>query len=565
MNLLPSFRHFLSPTASRSLVFLAPILLFLQGGCSLGPTRITIVPKWNRFEAAFTSVSAYTNPIQQAEFQATFTAPSGERRTIPGFWDGGSTWRIRFAPDQAGEWTYLTDCSDVQNSGLHRRSGRFTCVAATGGSRFSQHGPVKVSHDKRSLIHDDRTPFFWLGDTAWNGPMKSTHAEWSRYLQERTRQKFNAVQWVTTQFRAAPDGDIEHRPAFTGSNSIAINIEFFRRLDGKVDSLTRSGLLNVPVLLWAHGGSPVNPGGSLPEDQAIRLARYMVARWQANPTVWILNGDGDYRGAKADRWKRIGRAVFGDIWHAPVSIHPGGRIWVMEEFKEEKWLDLCGYQSGHNDTDDNLRWIFSGPASTTWKTDPARPYLSLEAPYENHNGARGGKPMDALIVRRAHYWSLLNAPVTGVTYGGHGVWGWDDGTKPPVDHLNTGIPLPLNEAMIMPGAEQMAHLATFFNSFDYWRLRPAPEILGKQPGTLDPRKFISAARTEAKDLVVVYTPEERIVSLMIEAIPPGCTTAWINPRTGEHRVAIAVVTDRTCEFPTPDAGDWLLLIQQTKP
>ena len=97
------------------------------------------------------------------------------------------------------------------------------------------------------------------------------------------------------------------------------------------------------------------------------------------------------------------------------------------------------------------------------------------------------------------------------------------------------------------------------------RAGPRKDHMATIAGTQDPRKFISAARTEAKDLVVVYTPEERIVSLMIEAIPPGCTTGWINPRTGEHRVAIAVVTDRTCEFPTPDAGDWLLLIQQTKP
>ncbi|MBC8002728.1 MAG: DUF4038 domain-containing protein [Opitutaceae bacterium] len=564
MNSSLSSRHLFPLLAAGFMSFL-PLMLFLSNtGCVMGPARKTLVSKWSRFEASFVSATAYTNPIQQAEFRVTFTSPTGDRRTVPGFWDGGATWRIRFAPDQPGEWIYTTECSDVVNRGLHRQTGRFTCVAPTGASRFSQHGPIKVAHDGRFLIHDDRTPFFWVGDTAWNGPMKSTPSEWEHYLHVRNRQKFNAVQWVTTQFRAAPDGDREHRPAFTGSNSIALNIEFFRRLDDKVDALTQAGLLNVPVLLWSHGGSAVNPGVSLPEDQAILLARYMVARWQANPTVWMLNGDGDYRGAQAEKWKRIGRAVFGDIWHAPVTLHPGGRIWVMENFKQETWLDLCGYQSGHNDSDDNLRWIFSGPASTTWKTDPARPYLSLEAPYENHNGARGGKPMDALIVRRAHYWSLLNAPVTGVTYGGHGVWGWDDGTKPPVDHPNTGIPLPLKQALVMPGAEQMAHLATFFNSIDFWRLRPAPEILGKQPGVQDPRKFISAVRSDEKDLVVVYTPEERIVSLMIEAIPPGCTTAWINPRNGERRVAVAVVTDRTCEFPTPDIGDWLLLIQQGK-
>ena len=26
---------------------------------------------------------------------------------------------------------------------------------------------LKVSADQRHLVHDDGTPFFWLGDTAW--------------------------------------------------------------------------------------------------------------------------------------------------------------------------------------------------------------------------------------------------------------------------------------------------------------------------------------------------------------------------------------------------------------
>ena len=39
----------------------------------------------------------------------------------------------------------------------------------------------------------------------------------------------------------------------------------------------------------------------------------------------------------------------------------------------------------------------------------------------------------------------------GVSYGGHGVWGWDDGSAPPVAHPNPGVPLPWREALRMPG------------------------------------------------------------------------------------------------------------------
>src|SRR5207237_5326760 len=282
-------------------------------------------------------------------------------------------------------WTYKTTCTDTKNSSLLGQSGEFTCAAPNGKNRFTQHGPIGVSPDQRYLMHQDSTPFFWLGDTAWNGPLLSTTEEWNLYIKERTRQKFTAVQWVATQFRAAPDGDKNHQLAYTGpTNKIVINPAFFQRLDEKADALNRAGLLNVPVLLWAIDGGKnpqINPGFALAEDQAILLARYMVARWGANDVVWILAGDGDYQGEKAERWKRIGRAVFGNISHAPVTLHPRGMQWVWNEFKDEAWYDIVGYQSGHGDDDATLKWMTEGPPTDYWTHLPHRPFINLEAPY----------------------------------------------------------------------------------------------------------------------------------------------------------------------------------------
>jgi hypothetical protein len=372
------------------------------------------------------------------------------------------------------------------------------------------------------------------------------------------------VQFVTTQWRASPAGDRDGQLAYTGREKITINPKFFQRLDGKVEALNRNGLLAAPVLLWAIGAGAnpeVNPGHSLPEDQAILLARYQVARWGGNAVAWLLAGDSDYRGAKADKWRRIGRAVFNDIAHAPVTLHPGGMQWVWKEFIDEKWYGFVGYQSGHGDDDMTLRWLQEGPLTDDWTKMPHKPFINLEPPYENHVAYQSKKPHTAESVRRAIYWSLLDAPTAGVTYGGHGVWGWDDGTRAPTDHPGTGTPLPWQKALTMPGAEQMKPVTEFFNSFDFWRLRPAGVAVVGQPGVQTPSKYIAAAKSDQKDLLVLYIPEERSVEVKLNLMPNSPLVTWVNPRTGEKSPAVAVVTTDTCQFPTPAEGDWILFMK----
>ncbi|MCF7764157.1 MAG: DUF4038 domain-containing protein [Verrucomicrobia bacterium] len=550
----------------RSLSGLFLLTLFLAGGCATVPDRpeqLTLVPKWGRLELDFRSSTSYENPIQDTELRVVFTAPSGRSRLIYGFWDGDRTWKVRFAPNEVGKWHYSTSCFDTANEGLNNHSGTFLCTAASGKTVFERHGPIRVARDRRHFEHEDGTPFFWLADTAWNGPLMSTPADWNYYLNRRKLQRFTAVQWVTTQWRAAPEGDHLGELAFTGQDRIAVNPEFFQRLDEKLDAMNQADLLGVPVLLWAIGGGSipqVNPGYALQEEQAVRLARYMVARWGSNAVAWFLAGDGDYRGVKAERWKRIGQAVFGDEPHAPVTMHPGGMQWIQGEFTDANWLDFLGYQSGHGDDARTLTWMNSGPPASGWNLDPIRPFINLEPPYENHVAYQSKTPISAHTVRRAVYWSLLNSPTAGVSYGGHGVWGWDDGTTPPTDHQNSGIPLPWKQALEMPGAAQMTHVSSFFKAIDFWRLRPAPEVLGAQPGKQDPKRHIAAARSKEGDLLVVYVPEDRELSIVSRSLPKNFSASWYNPRTGQPEQVSAVVNQRAIQFTTPSEGDWLLLV-----
>jgi hypothetical protein len=516
------------------------------------------IPLWQVYELALQSNKRYANPVQEAALTVRFTSPSGNKRTIYGFWDGGDTWRARFAPDEIGEWTFIAICSDETNSGLHQQTGHFTCGDPAGSTRFEQHGPIRLSDNRRYFAHADGAPFFWMADTAWNGPLRSTDEEWQHYITERVRQQFTAVQWVATQWLTAPDGDIEGQQAYSGNERIEINPAFFQRLDKKLEALVRAGLLNVITLLWAAEWRPepeinaTNPGFALPEDQAILLARYMVARWNAYPVAYFLPGDGPYLGEKAARWKRIGQGVFASIDHAPVTLHPNGMSWYVNEFDDQDWLDYIGYQSGHGDDVPTVSWLVDGPPATGWQHLRPRPIVNLEPPYEDHIGYQSRQRFTADDVRKRLYWSLLVSPTAGVTYGGHGVWGWDDGTEPPLNHPTTGVPKPWREALLLPGAEQVIHLTDFFNAIDWWRLLPAREMVVNQPGA---HRHIAASRSAAGDLAVVYVPEDRQIELNLDGLRPALNTTWFNPRTGERCAALG----QQGRFETPAPGDWLLL------
>jgi hypothetical protein len=565
------------------------------------------VPQWAVYELLLQSAREVGDPLRDVRVQVSFTGPGGTARSVEAFWDGDGTWRARFCPTATGRWRYRTVCSDPANTGLHDRSGGFECwgprtrgalEARLGGrapgagtepsagdeNPLYRHGPPRLSPDRHSLIHADGTPFFWLGDTAWNGAMRSEEAGWERYLADRRAKGFSVLQVVMTPFRAAL-ADREGRVAFTGVERIAIDPVFFQRMDHRLTAANRRGLVVAPVLLWAIRGEQ-NPGHFLPEEQAILLARYMVARYGAHHVIWILGGDGDYRGAgrgavsddpvnrraaprlpcryssAAERWRRIGRAVFGDRRDRLATMHPAGLHWIADEFREEPWYDLIGYQSGHGDAESHLRWLCEGPPSQEWKRDPPRPIINLEPNYEAHLAYQSRRPIDPHMVRRAAYWSLLVSPTAGVTYGHHGVWWWSDGREIPLDHPQSGEAPPWHEAMEAPGSADMHRLREFFDSIPWRRLRPAPELLAEQPGVAAAERFIAAARTEEGDIAVLYVSEDRTVRLRVD-VAGGMLAAWFDPRTGVRQPAESPVPDGsgTITFTTPAPGDWVLLLR----
>ncbi len=512
------------------------------------------VRKWAVFEASIEAERDYANPTWDVNAVVRFTAPSGRQHVVDAFWDSGRLWRVRFCPEEEGQWHWRSECPEADDAGLHGQHGRFQCVGCEGENPLYAHGTIRLSEDRRHFVHADGTPFFWLADTAWNGVIRSSAGDWDIYLRTRRRQGFTAVQFVSTHWRGGTR-DPHGETAVTGTRRARVNPAFFRRLDPKVAAINERGLVAVPVILWALGEE--DPGQALPEEGAVRLARYVVARWGAYQVVWLLGGDGDYRGDRAERWRRIGRAVFGTHHDRLVSMHPCGQQWVADEFRREPWYDFVGYQSGHGDSPEHLRWLALGRPAEEWQKEPPRPIVNLEPNYEAHPSYHSRRRFTDREVRRAAYWSLLNAPTAGLTFGHNSIWVWADAPEVPEGHPRIGTVDPWHAGLDTPGAASMAVLKRFFSEGPWWRLRPAQELLTGQPGEREPRRYVAAARTADGVWAVLYMPEGGAVSLRTESLKRPTRARWFDPAAGRWTDA-GIVTEAVQSFTAPDRKDWLL-------
>ncbi|MDH7445930.1 DUF5060 domain-containing protein [Aquimarina sp. 2201CG14-23] len=100
------------------------ILSFLLFSIFINSQTITgELQKWHRITLTFNGPTVdendATNPFRNYRMNVTFTGPSNQVYEIPGFFaaDGnsantsattGNKWRVHFAPDEAGQWSYTT-------------------------------------------------------------------------------------------------------------------------------------------------------------------------------------------------------------------------------------------------------------------------------------------------------------------------------------------------------------------------------------------------------------------------------------------------------------------------
>ncbi len=528
------------------------ILMALQG-------KSQEAREWTKYEIPFTSSKDYGNPVYEVNtFRITFLSPSGRKKTVNGFWDGGRNWKVRFLPDETGSWSWKSECSDQGNAGLHGQSGNFECKASESKELIYRKGAIRHQPGQYYFSYNDGTPFFWLACTAWNGALKSTDEEWEYYLDQRKENHYNVIQLVTTEWRGC-DKNAEGLTAIEGTGYIRIHPEFFRRIDERIDQANAKGLVVSPVILWALPSGPgrhLSPGYSLPLEEAILLAKYIVARYQGNHVIWALGGDGKFHGDQELKWKEIGRQVFNPIDHAPATLHPQGSSWIGELYAQEDWYDLAGYQSSHSNGEGVVNWINKGPMSKMWAKLKPMPYINMEPNYEEIYFRITDQD-----VRNASYWSLFATPVAGITYGANGIWPWLAEGERILNHNHPEGVTGWRKSIDFPGSIQMGYLAEFFSRLEWWNLFPANDLLVSQPGEQAYNQWISVLKSPDSNCIVVYFPAKAQAELFNQR-HQEYAAQWFDPANNTYQKAQIQVANGRIRIVQDSDHDRLLVLKR---
>ena len=431
----------------------------------------------------------------------------------------------------------------------------------SGPSVDFSHGRLKVSDNKRFIIHEDGTPFFYLGDTAWELFHRLNRQEAEKYLETRRKQGFTVIQAVVL---AELDGlntpNAYGDKPLNDNDPTRPNEAYFKHVDWIVNKAEEKGIYIGMLPTWgdkvtkAWGKGPVIfTNDNL--DDARAYGRFLGARYKGMPNIiWILGGD-----RVADDARQIWRAMAagikqGDQGRHLMTYHPGGGHSSAEWFGNDDWLDFNMLQSGHSKFDlPNYKAV-----SKDYNRKPIKPCFDGESRYEDHpvnwnpkNGWFGD-----FDVRQAAYWALF-AGAFGHTYGCHDVWQMHAPGRQPISSARNNW----YDVLELPGAWDMMHVRDLIESRPFLTRVPDQSLIAGDAG--DVPEHIQA--TKGEDYAFIYLPYGQNVQVTLGKISGQKVRAWwFDPRTGRAESAGTFENHGTKEFDPPGrpkrGNDWVLVL-----
>jgi len=420
------------------------------------------VPLYTAFDLVLSTSTTYNNPYLDVSVDGIFTSPTGKVLRLDGFWDNGQTWRVRFAPNEAGQWSYNTQSADPELT----TAGTFQAISS------SRRGFVRVSSARPyQFEYSDGTPFLLMGDTNWDGMSSGVgfQTRFKPYIDLRASQHFNAYHTIVVHNRY-DYGFNEGGTPFVMFDDVTrdynrLSPGFFQWVDRRVAYADSVGMVSILFFTWAVELQKMTTA------QYQQMLLYIVSRYAAYNVFWVLVGDYQAYFYDPPLYRQVGPVVANaDPFDHPISIHPASGF-SNREFANDSWLSYVMQQL--RDAGEFL--------ADSIRTDRIYNKPVVNGEYGYHVPASvhpyHGIPQDANYTRTGG-WSIFEA-------GGYFVAGFHHTFYDPDGHYpyDPGFDLPptywdLNDAADLEAARQYSVFSQFFQNQTAWSaLQPHPELV----------------------------------------------------------------------------------------
>lgn len=436
---------------------------------------------------------------------------------------------------------------------------------AISASAAEDHGGLRVAENQRYLEFADGTPFFYLGDTAWELFHRLNREEVDLYVKNRAEKGFTVIQAVVL----AQIGNLKEPNAYgelplVDRDPTQPNEAYFKHVDYVVNRIEEHdmfvGMLPTWGSYWKKGGGQI-----FTPDNARTYGRFLGERYKEKPIIWILGGD---NGIANEEERAIIEAMAegleeGDDGTHLITYHPRGPGLSSLHVHDAEWLDFNMIQSSHAAHDHDTGLFVEHDLALT----PLKPTLDGEPRYEcipvgfYFRDWNRFERFDAYDCRQAAYWSLM-AGACGHTYGNNNIWQmWAPG-RSPVIHAD----IPWYEALDHPGAFQMTYVRELFESRPFQTLVPDDSFIVDAPRNGAAK--VRGIRDEDHSFAFVYTPMGEKFTVNKGVIKADrVKEIWFDPRYG---VSHHIHTSDNWGFQTytpPTSGrgnDWVLVLEDAE-
>ena len=459
--------------------------------------------------------------------------------------------------------------------------------------------PLSVDDSGHYLLDHTGTPFFWIGDTAWELLHRLNREEMDQYLSTRHQQGFNVVQTVAL-YEIQPetpnaygdrpleelDGGI---PAITFGNNPddEMAYDYWDQVEYFLRAARERGLLVALLPCWGEYVSPrkKDKANFATPEAGYYFGWFIGDRFKAynDNLIWMLGGDRlpDEAIQGVEIWRAMAEGITDGVNNLEAGFdgqanysktfmtyhcYQSSSRW----FHEDEWIDFHSWGSYHGQQ--NFERAYRA-ALNDWRLPQPKPTLNSEPAYErfpvNYDFEQGRQGyFDDYDTRQLAYWSVFSG-TCGHTYGANGVWQMHkEASISTLPYASDPYLLDWETALNLPGASQMQHLRRLMETFPFTLFSPNEAFVASHP--FRPEHGSYTVALTSPDVALVYSSHSEAFSLDWRQLDYQRIYArWYDPRTGLYsNPAQWNITEDFQQIDPPGeierGNDWVLVIEKMR-